>query len=413
MTKKRAALLSVVVALVALVASLMTTGGDAEAVPLAAAASSPVQRAPAPGFVAAARSPGAENDELVQRPGRGAPPGGLGVDAGETGAAANEAAAALRAFTDGAIRAKLERNGKRAAEEIDRFCELNEQLKKQPLFPDGPGKRDAAVFMASRVDWEGSPARYGSLHVSEAVKAHAGVDWLVTVTDTDLAGLDFGWMKQLLAYDVWTFGGDGAAEDLRLPAIASNIPNFLSMQTQVKLRFARAHRDGDWNDAVIEVRHLARLIHTMGIAVGEAIAVALLRMEVRARDQATRLGVDVSSLPPPLDPASLDAHRITGVKSGWFVAPGVPEAVRKRALECSAVKCTTVLEGAALHSSLRPWAAPGSLESFLGDTQDQGCEPSLIGRLAKMPPATMDDLRWLLSEEEEGPILPPLPDAGR
>ncbi|MDP1825833.1 MAG: hypothetical protein Q8L48_21400 [Archangium sp.] len=411
MTKRRAALLTVVLVLVALLAWFASDGGVEATSPVPA---SPAEReAPARGFIAAAPSPRADVDELAQRPGRGGLPGGAALDAGATGVDANEAAEALRTFTDGAIRAKLERNGKRAAEELDRFCELNAKLQKQPLFPDAPGKRDAAVFMASRVDWEGSPARYGSLHVSEAVKAHAGVDWLFTVTDTDLAGLDFSWMKQLLAYDVWTFAGDGAADDLSLSAIASNIPNFLTMQTQVKLRFARAYRDGDWNDAVVEVRHLARLIHTMSIAVGEAIAVALLRMEVRARDQATRLGVDVSSFPPPLDPSTLDAHRITGVKSGWFVAPGVPEAVRKRALECSAMKCTTVLEGLSLHSSLRPWAPPGSLESFLGDTRGLGCEPALLERLVKMPPAKLEDLQWLLSEEDEGPILPLPADAGR
>jgi hypothetical protein len=264
------------------------------------------------------------------------------------------------------------------------------------------------------VDWEGRPGRIGSLHVSPVVTEHvrASTEWLAVVTDTDLAGLDFSWLKQLLAFDVWTFSGDGAAEELTYSAIASNIPNFVSLQTNAKLRFSRALRDGDWNDAVREVRHLAYLVHTLSNAVAEAISFTLLRIEVRAREQATRLGVDLSTLPPLPDATLLQAHRDTSVKTGWFVAPGVPEAVRRRALECSAVKCTTVLEGLALHSSLRPWATPGSMESYLEDVRGLGCEPSLVARLPRMPPATLDELKWLMDDAEETTILPAT-DGGR
>ena len=122
MTKKKAALLGVVVGLVALVAWLVTDG-YAEEVPPVASASPPVERAPAPGFVTAAPSTGPENDELVQRPGRSGQAGAPAVDGGAAGVDANEPSELLRAFNDGSIRGELERNGKRAAEEIDRFCD--------------------------------------------------------------------------------------------------------------------------------------------------------------------------------------------------------------------------------------------------------------------------------------------------
>jgi hypothetical protein len=345
------------------------------------------------------------------------------LDGGDAGGApttadGNELAAAMRAFTDSAVRGRLQQNAARAKAEVDRFCELNDKVKKAPLFDEKPGTKDAAIFMASRVDWEGSgsePPRLGSLHLATPLreKLRANAFFLSTVTDDDLRGLDFTWLKQLLAFDVWTFGGDGSGEELRYAAMVAAIPNFVVLQQWVKLRFARALRDGDWNDAVLEVRHLAYLTHTMSIAISDAIAVSLFKLELRAREQAEQLGVAaVASLPPPPDVSVLDAQRETAVKSGWFVAPGVDKETREKALRCTALPCTTVVEGLSLHSSLRTWADPGELEAFVEATKGfTQCDTSMTRRLMKMPPATLDDLHWLL-EQEDGPLLSS-PDGGR
>ncbi|MFT3712664.1 MAG: hypothetical protein QM817_33865 [Archangium sp.] len=330
---------------------------------------------------------------------------------------AQEVAAAVKALTDATIRSRLQQNAARAKAEVDRFCELNEKVKKSPLFDEKPGTRDAAIFMASRVDWEGSgsePPRYGSLHLPDAIREKTrGNFFLTTITDADLQGLDFGWFKQLLQFDVWTFGGDGSGEELRYAAMVSSIPNFVVLQQWVKLRFARALRDGDWNDAVLEVRHLAYLTHTMSIAISDAIAISLFKLELKARELAAQLGVAaVASLPPPPDMSVLDAQRATAVKSGWFVAPGVDKETRDKALGCTALPCTTLVEGMSLHSSLRTWAEPDELQGFLDATKGfTQCDASMTKRLMKMPPATLQDLHWLL-EQEDGPLLPTL-DGGR
>lgn len=390
---------------------------------LSPAPDSPTQLGPLPAAPSAAAPvvrpllpPGAEVG-LGDPPGRSARPLAVSdapTDAGPPSADANELADLAHRFSDATIRAKLAANAKRATEELDRYCELNAKLKKDPLFPDPPGARNAAVFMASRVDWEGTTGRWGTLHLPDTIRAHVGpgTEWLLTVTDTDLAGLDFSWMKQLRAFDVWTFAGDGAADEHRHAAITVNLPNFVSLQAQTKLRFARAYRDGDWSDAVLEVRHLAHLLHTMNISVPEAIGTSLLRIERRAREQATRLGVDLSSLPPLPELATVEAHFITSARTGWFVAPGVPEAVRRRALECSAGQCTTAFEGMSLQSSLRPWAPPGSMESFLEDIRQLGCDTAMLERLARMPPATAEEVGWLWDDDDDAPLLP-VPDGGR
>lgn len=416
MNRKRGlTLLTVAVALAALLALLLARNDEAGA-PGGVDHDVP-QRAPmtaesisSPRGVAAAAVP------VEERPGTGgSPEAPSGVDSGALSAfPAPDAGQSSGESSESTIPARLAEHGARAKKEVERFCEANAKLKKTPRFEERPRTRDAAVFMASRVDWEGTPPRYGSLNLSEPLKLklRGQEQWLSIITTADLAGLDFGWMKQLLAFDVWTFNGDGAGERGDTYAMALDIPNFVSLQHWVRLRFARALLDGDWADAVIEVRHLAYLTHTMGLVISEMIAGTFLHIETRARAQAAALGVDLSGLPPPTPFESFDTLRHAVFPSARFTMPGVPPEVRRRALECAAEKCVTAAEALSMQASLRAWASPGELEAVIEETRRLGCDERLFASIVKTRPATPKEALELLGWLEGDPFTLSA-DAGR
>ena len=80
-----------------------------------------------------------------------------------------------------------------------------------------PTGLDAAEFLAPLVDYEKPIDQpYGKLHISDELKEHIAKgwpDWSQQITDADLAGLDFGWMKQLQQFDRWTLLTAGRLKD--------------------------------------------------------------------------------------------------------------------------------------------------------------------------------------------------------
>ena len=149
------------------------------------------------------------------------------------------------AETDAAwILAALQKKTERADQDIDHFCEVNDALKKSPLFTEQQGTHDAAPFMASKVDWEaplGGTPRIGSLHLPEPLRLKVREpDWRTTLTPLDVQGLDFTWLASLRDFDVWTLQGDGALGFTLYPATVTPLPNDLLLEWHAKLRLVQA-----------------------------------------------------------------------------------------------------------------------------------------------------------------------------
>src|SRR5439155_25969172 len=107
----------------------------------------------------------------------------------------------------------LQRNAEEAARTVDQYCERAQALKRRPesatLLEQTAGTADAAPFLAPLIDWYVGPGqiRKGPLHLPEDLSSRitaARKDWPNALGRADTAGLDFRWMRQLLAYDRWS-----------------------------------------------------------------------------------------------------------------------------------------------------------------------------------------------------------------
>ena len=279
----------------------------------------------------------------------------------------------------------LEQNARMADAYVDRLCDEGRKLHDHPALPDVPSHdRDAAEFMAPLIDYEtplDDPP--GRLHVAGAladrVKGY-GTDWPAKISDRDLEGLDFGWLSALGAYDHWSLFGAGRLREQPLGEFfTAPIPNYLSLLLWTKLRFAVALRSGDLAQASAEVRHLAALIRTQSILIAEMVAVAIYRLDARAREVAAAKGFDTTGWPEP-DVDQIDRHRRIALASLYFTFPGVkPETVRK-AVECMPSPCSALLEGAGANRTFGPYGGFDNLDLVSDLARDRGCESAILDR---------------------------------
>jgi hypothetical protein len=287
------------------------------------------------------------------------------------------------------VEAWMKKNGADAEKLVDRFCDENQKVKSSHLFPDAGASRDAAIFMLNRIDWEDDVRPKGTLHLPEPLRKRiraAGPDWPTVLNADDTAGLDFSWLRELQQYDVWTVASFGPLRDDRPVAFASSpIPNYISLMEWSKLRFVRAFVDGDFASADVEVRHLAALIESQGVVIADAIAVAVIRIDAQARAAAVAAGRDVSTW-AQVDDDGAASYRRVSIAGPYFFAPGVPEAVVKKAHDCLANPCSALAEGMGMQISFAPYS-DGSTRSLVeGYAQESGCSPALLERVRRSPP---------------------------
>ena len=282
----------------------------------------------------------------------------------------------------------LAENAKHADEWVDRLCDEARRLREKPAVAEPPKEpeRDAAAFMAPLMDYE-SPLDTppGRLHLQEELRARLagyGADSFLRMTDVDLAGLDFAWMTALGQFDHWSLLGAGQLRDWTGDDwFTTPIPNYIYLQWWVKLRYALAFRRGDLLQASAEVRHLADLIHSQGLLVGDTIALATYGLDARARELAAAAGRDVSGWPVG-DLSQLRLQRRMTFGSMYFAYPGVkPETVRKAA-GCMPSPCTSLIEAEGANKVLRQFAASDNLALVAELARAQGCEQAALDRAA-------------------------------
>jgi len=280
---------------------------------------------------------------------------------------------------------ELAKNARMADEYVDRLCEEGNKLHEHPALPDGSSRdSDAADFMAPLVDYEkpiDDPP--GRLHLADALAERLksyGNDWPMKISDADLEGLDFGWMTTLRRFDHWSLFGAGRLREQSVDKFFDlPIPNYSSLRLWSRLRLAAAFRRGDFAQASSDVRHLADLIRTQDIPIPEMIAVAMYRLDARAREVAVGRGIDVAGWPQP-DLEQLDRHRQTVLASLNFTYPGVrPETVRK-AVACMPSPCPALIEGAGANRTFGAYGAVNNLDLVSDLAREHGCESASLDR---------------------------------
>jgi hypothetical protein len=351
---------------------------------------------------AAAKTPPARNSpaaypmSLPQGPARAAPrlaEGALGTgeatadtpDAGQGGSQSLPMIGRVATLAQGfALGEALSKNAANADAYVDRLCAESRALRERPALRDSHTReRDAAAFMAPLIDHEkplDDPP--GRLHLPDELRARInsyGPDW-TQISDRDLAGLDFSWMSALRQFDHWTVLGAGRLRDVPLGNVYRDpIPNYVSLMLWSKLRFALGIRRGDSTVASAEVRHLADLIRSQGILLGEMIAVALYKMDARARELAAAAGADVADW-GELEADHLERYRRTTFASIFFTFPGVSPATVKKALGCMPSPCVALAEGAGANRSFGAYGATDNLTLVEEMAASHRCEDALIAR---------------------------------
>jgi hypothetical protein len=284
------------------------------------------------------------------------------------------------------VSAYLEKNAQLAEAKVDKLCDEANKLPKAPLYPKSERKADAGAFLAPRIDWDTEPQLFGALHLSEArIAGLDGEGWEERLGELDLAGLDFSWMKQLLAYDAWDLLSAGPPSKLRPGAdFGQALPLYAFFIHWSKLRFAHAFRFGDFADASLEVRHVAALLDTQKVVLAQVIAVIILRNEERAFQVARARGLGAGTGWAPIASAEdLDRRRQLDRISSSFFLPGVSPKVMSRALRCVPAPCTAITEGAWSHASFGELSPEDTRGAFARIMQDSGCGGRMIERVAE------------------------------
>lgn len=293
------------------------------------------------------------------------------------------------------ISTRLMKNGQEAARAVEAFCEDQRIQQRRGFLNARPHTKDAAHFLVNKVTWGDNGAR-GSLEPSTDLTdrmASYKKDWATKVTDEDLAGLDFSWMRELQAYDHWNLMADGPLrhgppEDLSV----DSLPKLLAFQTWAKLRLASALRTGDFAAASSDVRHLAQVLNSDGTLVGHMVAGAITLAEKRAFEAATARGLNTTGWTPP-DYTEEDRDRLKRVAftGPFFFAPGVPPEVMRKAAGCLGGHCASLFEAMRMQCFIAPYYPDDNRATLDAIALHMGCDADMVEHTRHCGSATVDD----------------------
>lgn len=239
---------------------------------------------------------------------------------------------------------------------VDFFCEQHEKLAADPWFHEQRTEGgDAAPFLGVWLAWEPQTEtpKESPLVLPKQFSLPAK-DWVST--SVDVSSLDFGWMRQLHAYDRWDL--------LNSPSRASTgplnwnefpMPTFQVLRDWSKLRLLQGLRSGQPLEAAKDVRHLAWLLYRTETLLGAMHAAALLDLEREAHDS-------MREPPPEWQPMSSEQiARMKALLFGSSVLGGVtaPLEVAKKARHCgrpAVTLCIGLVEAAAVAKLAKPGA---------------------------------------------------------
>lgn len=231
--------------------------------------------------------------------------------------------------------------------EFQRFLDDQRTLTTAGPLPTRRGTKDAGVVLnpfltldagtdAERTPdvaaWWAEPAIGDALRCPGAPRQGGPryLDCLDTLPTGDLAFLD-----RLHAYDTWDQGSSGAwarylAAHPDTPPDEGALPNYVSLQWLARLRLADGLRRADPLPALADVRQLAVLTWTSESLVGEAVALAILRIEREGYEAA----VDRGLLPAEMWTPISEEERLRYQRAAWGTVGilqglGPPDAARR------------------------------------------------------------------------------------
>lgn len=296
------------------------------------------------------------------------------MDAGHVDAGDDEALALKR------LDAFLAQNAAEAERVVDEYCSDTKALRARDEFKPGPRQHDAAVFMEGRADWENG--RIGLLHLPDALVARLSSPGWQTAGAELYAGLDFGWLEQLLAFDHWSLSAQGPLRDGRPTTfVDAPLPSYPMLLHWARLRLLKGTHDGELEQATVEVLHLADLCASGGTLIGELMRASAFHGLVR--ETWARAG-----RAPPLVPFSeveRDRVRAAAFAGTSLLYPGVPNEVRTKALACIPMRCAALQEALGVAASLRH-VRPSSEADAKWLREQQPCDPASADLLLRAPP---------------------------
>lgn len=293
------------------------------------------------------------------------------------------------------VSAYLEHNAELAAERIDAFCAEAKKLPPAPLLRESPHLRDAAPYLGPRVDWN-APPRSGSLHLPEDVAERADAEgWLDAITPSDVAPVDFGWLRELAAFDHWSLAPRQPAPGEPFDAVIE-LPDYLQFRRWARLRFHQALRSGDLLQASSEVRHLADLLYDQGFVLAVQYAAMLLEVERSAYELARARGLNVDGWTPASAEDLKRFRRLDRVAYG-FLMPGVDPEISRRALTCVPSPCSALLEGAWAHVTVGEFAPRSTTDEFW-TLPSSNCSAGLLRQIRGAEGRSAEEAKEMLSD---------------
>jgi hypothetical protein len=278
-------------------------------------------------------------------------------------------------------------NAAAAEKHVDRYCAETKDLVKRKELADPPRNRDAAVYMAGRSDWEGG--RIGMLHLPASITQRMGNPpnaWRKAGPEL-YAGLDFTWMTELQQFDHWSLYGAGPLRDDKPTNFyEANLPNYITLQSWAKLRLLKGVHEGNLAQASVEVRHLAGLIASSGTLIGEMIRLAMYGIERKTWEE---LGQPMPEGIPSTDEAWRLRH--SAFAGMYLLYPGVPRAVKEKALKCIPMRCSALVEAIGAAASMRQ-LVPGMQQEIDWLRSQSPCDAEVATQAANSPPATREIL---------------------
>ncbi|MFP5386237.1 MAG: hypothetical protein ACLGHN_09170 [Bacteriovoracia bacterium] len=162
------------------------------------------------------------------------------------------------------------------------FMEDREILTRYSLFYGSEGVKDAGPYLNPMIRWEiGDVAHRGSLVLPDFVHKELEKDWVTKKPLFKKMGLKFKWMEELLEYDFWSLeeGSPAYEEGKKYHTYSFPVPTYRDLITWSKLRYLYGKQTGKVRDALIEVRHLMRLIYTNDTIISSMVVLDLLKIE--------------------------------------------------------------------------------------------------------------------------------------
>jgi len=279
------------------------------------------------------------------------------------------------------IEQTLELNAAFAKANVARFCALADTLASEPLFKPLQGTRDATDNMTRLFGTHSEDLGSTALpaKIRQSLMAGDGLE----LTEEQLMGINFGWMRSMRDFD--TLPG-------KMPAAAwgesAYTPPMKMPYYYVRLRFLRAAKFNDWEDAVKDVQAFATLLHTSSKPWVEVEAAKTLELELQTIDLLRAKGVAVPEHLPLPNADRVKLHAALAQDVFRFVAPKVDPAVQHQAFECAkraGLECATAYEAVAYEAVANANDLRRVLESEPVKLDRTGCNDNAFKVLGREP----------------------------